>query len=645
MATKDWSAQQYLKFEAERTRPSRDLLAQIPLKSPKRVVDLGCGPGNSTAVLLNQYPDAHLTGMDSSPDMIRKASATLPNIKFTVEDLNTYDPQEPVDVFFSNAVFQWIPWNERFEVVKRLIRLQPSGGVFAFQVPDNLTEPSHAAMQETAAEGPWAEALSNVGRDTFQSPTEIYDELKPLCSDVNVWHTHYYHSLENHEAVVEWVKGTGLRPYIDPLSPADKESFLKAYLGRSPAILSNSTTVSTMLLSWIHPHLAQSVDPIKGRKLQASKRIQRGEVLLLDPPYAIISTPTVVDPNPDTDTDAAESDSTHTAATPSLLCSNPHCNSSVPQNTGAACPNRCSTDVTWCNETCREADKPRHEFECSWLRYSKSLRSKWGEYNFGMLWLIVRLLARRHVEAQTETQTQTQTHIDNGDSDSHNEHENTNSTPNGTKTPSSTSASKFKSGWPAISSLCGTPETWSHAQTREWTVLVKKYLSKTSLPHSDLSNAEILGLICREEANSFGLYPRETGVYPPLSPPPPACPPSLSSESESPDIIGRGEQFGAAVYPRASIANHSCCPNIIHKPDKNGRMVFTAGRDIAEGEECCISYFDMTQYVELSERRGHLQSLFRFKCGCPRCIEEDVDVEKGNHEEMGWDGDGFLGFD
>jgi trans-aconitate 2-methyltransferase len=232
MATKDWSAQQYLKFEAERTRPSRDLLAQIPLKSPKRVVDLGCGPGNSTAVLLNQYPDAHLTGMDSSPDMIRKASATLPNIKFTVEDLNTYTPQEPVDVFFSNAVFQWIPRNERLEVVKRLIQSQPSDGVFAFQVPDNLTEPSHAAMQETVANGPWAEALSTVGRDTFQTPQEIYDELKPLCSDVNVWHTHYYHSLENHEAVVEWVKGTGLRPYIDPLSATDRESFLKAYLGQ-----------------------------------------------------------------------------------------------------------------------------------------------------------------------------------------------------------------------------------------------------------------------------------------------------------------------------------------------------------------------------------------------------------------------------
>ncbi|KAL3467679.1 hypothetical protein BJX64DRAFT_283147 [Aspergillus heterothallicus] len=379
-----------------------------------------------------------------------------------------------------------------------------------------------------------------------------------------------------------------------------------------------------MLLPWIHPHLAQSVDPVKGRKLQASKPIQRGEVLLLDPPYAVIPTPTPTAPvDTDTDTDG-DKVTTIPPTPPILLCSNPHCNRSLPQTTGIPCAIRCSTDVTWCNETCLETDKPRHEFECTWLtRYSTPLRSKWGEYNFGMLWLIVRLLARRHVAETLNDKTINENH------------ENTNR--NGTTTTGETthpepSLFSFKSDWPAIESLCGTPETWSHAQTREWSVLVKKYLSKTSLPHG-LSNEEVLGLICKEEANSFGLYPRETGVYSP----------SLTSSSEIElEVFGRGEQFGAAVYPRASIANHSCCPNIVHKPDKSGRMVFTAGRDIAAGEECCISYFDMTQFVELGERRGHLQGLFRFKCGCPRCTAEDVE---GDDEESGWDADGFPGFD
>lgn len=226
----DWSAAQYLKFGDERTQPVRDLLARVPLQAPKRVVDLGCGPGNSTAVLEGRYPDAHLTGIDSSPDMIRKASSDLPHLKFSVEDLNSYVPPGPVDLFFSNAVFQWLRSEDRMSVIKRLMETQPSGGVFALQVPDNLSEPSHVLMRETAGAGPWAPKLETVGRDSFQTPQEIYDQLKPFCSAVDLFHTSYYHSLENHEAIIEWVKGTGLRPFLDPLSPEEKEGYLREYL-------------------------------------------------------------------------------------------------------------------------------------------------------------------------------------------------------------------------------------------------------------------------------------------------------------------------------------------------------------------------------------------------------------------------------
>lgn len=228
----DWSAAQYLKFEDERTQPARDLLARVLLQSPKRVVDLGCGPGNSTAVLESRYPNAHLVGMDSSPDMIRKAKSALPHLDFTVEDLRSYTPAVSVDLFFSNAVFQWLGKDERFGIVKKLMQTQPSGGVFALQVPDNLMEPSHVLMRETAEKGPWAEILANVGRDTFQTPREIYDLLKPVCSRVDIFHTTYYHSLQNHAAIIEWVKGTGLRPYLDPLSSEEKEGFLREYLTR-----------------------------------------------------------------------------------------------------------------------------------------------------------------------------------------------------------------------------------------------------------------------------------------------------------------------------------------------------------------------------------------------------------------------------
>lgn len=227
----DWSASQYLKFEDERTRPSRDLLSRVALQNPRNIVDLGCGPGNSTAILEERYPTAQIVGIDSSPDMIEKAKATLPGRKFFVQGLESYSPSDPVDLFFSNAVFHWVKAEERFEIIKRLMNTQKSGGAFAFQVPYNLSEPSHVSMREAATKGPWESTLSHVHRDEFQSPQEIYDQLKPLCSDVQIFHTDYFHPLPDHRAVMEWVKGSGLRPYLDPLTPKYRESFLEIYLG------------------------------------------------------------------------------------------------------------------------------------------------------------------------------------------------------------------------------------------------------------------------------------------------------------------------------------------------------------------------------------------------------------------------------
>jgi trans-aconitate 2-methyltransferase len=255
---KDWSADQYLKFAEERTRPARDLLAQVPLQSPKRVIDLGCGPGNSTAVLAEKYAQAHITGVDSSPDMIAKARKAMPNIDFSLADLNTYRPSEgageEIDLFFSNAVFQWLPPTDRVRIITNLIQTQRPGGVFAFQVPDNFTEPSHRAMRETAAEAGqlWSATLggSSPGLPKFQSPNELYDALKPFCSSVNIWHTSYYHVLENHEAIVEWVKGTGLRPFLDPLSAEEKEAFLQAYLERLKNGYPESSVDRTVLLKY-----------------------------------------------------------------------------------------------------------------------------------------------------------------------------------------------------------------------------------------------------------------------------------------------------------------------------------------------------------------------------------------------------------
>jgi len=146
--SEDWSARQYLKFEDERTRPPRDLLAQVPLRSARRVFDPACGPGNSTELLLERSPQAQVTGLDSSPDMLRQARQRLPNCEFVQADLADWRPPESTDLLFGNAVFQWVP--DHPAVLRRLLAALPGGGVLALQMPDNTQEPALAIMREVA---------------------------------------------------------------------------------------------------------------------------------------------------------------------------------------------------------------------------------------------------------------------------------------------------------------------------------------------------------------------------------------------------------------------------------------------------------------------------------------------------------------
>ncbi len=154
----DWSATQYLKFEDERTRPSRDLLAQVPLETPKRAIDLGCGPGNSTELLVERFPGAEVVGIDSSPDMLRQARARLPGCAFIEADLSTWMPDARADLLFANAVFQWVPDHPRG--LARLLQAVPPAGVLAVQMPDNTHEPSISWMEKVAASGPWADVIA-----------------------------------------------------------------------------------------------------------------------------------------------------------------------------------------------------------------------------------------------------------------------------------------------------------------------------------------------------------------------------------------------------------------------------------------------------------------------------------------------------
>jgi len=228
----DWSARQYLKFEDDRTRPSRDLLAQVPLDRAERVFDLGCGPGNSTELLIERFPDAEVIGLDSSSDMLRQARERLPGRAFVRGDLTTWSPPERTDLLFANAVFQWVP--DHPAVLARLLEALPAGGVLAVQMPDNTNEPVLALMRDVAERGPYAghPGLEHATRSALPKPGGYYDLLRPLASHLDVWHIVYNHVMAEPQAIVEWFKGSALRPFLDALDGAAREVFLTDYTSR-----------------------------------------------------------------------------------------------------------------------------------------------------------------------------------------------------------------------------------------------------------------------------------------------------------------------------------------------------------------------------------------------------------------------------
>lgn len=220
----DWNSAQYLKYERERTQPSRDLASRLE-GEPARILDAGCGPGNSTRVLAQRFPGAEVVGADSSEDMLRRAREDHPDIRFEQADLCAAlpFPAHSFDIVFSNACIQWVP--DHPALLPRLLALLRPGGQLAVQTPLNQRETFHDILREVAAGEGWRDTPFETRLFHNLTPEGYYDLLRPLCSEVTIWETTYYHVLSRHEEILEWYRGSGLRPYWGALSAEEYTRF------------------------------------------------------------------------------------------------------------------------------------------------------------------------------------------------------------------------------------------------------------------------------------------------------------------------------------------------------------------------------------------------------------------------------------
>lgn len=221
----DWNSDQYLKFKAQRTQPAIDLAARLG-GSPREIIDLGCGPGNSTKVLKNRFPNAHIIGADYSGNMLQKARADNPDLEFVQLDLNgdisAFNGR--FDIVFSNACFNWLP-NHR-ELLPRVFGLLKDGGALAVQIPMNFDEPVHKIITRICESEKWREKIPEKRIFHTLKISEYFDILSGLTDDFEMWQTTYCHRMPSIASIVEWYSSTGLRTYLAALSEEDGAEFI-----------------------------------------------------------------------------------------------------------------------------------------------------------------------------------------------------------------------------------------------------------------------------------------------------------------------------------------------------------------------------------------------------------------------------------
>ena len=223
-----WDPAQYLKFADHRLRPAIDLVNRIDLAAPAQIYDLGAGTGNVTRLLKLRWPQARITGVDSSEEMLAKAREALPELAWQRADLGSWHPPAPADLVYSNAALHWIDRHE--QIFPAFLSAVAPGGVLAVQIPNNFSSPSHTAIAEAARSGPWSKTLEPLLRPPpVGEPAFYYGLLAPLAASVDIWETEYLQPLEGDNPVKEWTKGTWLKPLLDALEEPQRSGFEAAY--------------------------------------------------------------------------------------------------------------------------------------------------------------------------------------------------------------------------------------------------------------------------------------------------------------------------------------------------------------------------------------------------------------------------------
>lgn len=256
----EWNANQYLKFKNQRTQPAIDLVNRINIENPKKIIDLGCGPGNSTAVLAERFKGAAILGVDNSEDMITTAKENYPQLDFVFCDIggDLSGLGSDFDIVFSNACIQWVP--DLRNLIKNLLGLVGNDGVLAIQIPFNFSEPIQKIIDEAASGN---EYLTTKRPYHVLTAGEYYDILSGLSDNFDIWEVAYTHVLDSHKDILEWYRGTGMRPYLNALPEDKRPLFEQAVLSR---IIQSYPTQKDGKVLFRFPRLFMTASPKQQRR-------------------------------------------------------------------------------------------------------------------------------------------------------------------------------------------------------------------------------------------------------------------------------------------------------------------------------------------------------------------------------------------